>query len=315
MKFVLGENNDDVPEDLVKSIQEGGTLFLCGAGVSTRSGMPMFKGLTDYVYDAIHEDKNNEEAERIAYRRKEFDRVLHSLEQRTETSGSLSVRNAVIDCLKVQKERISTKRHLSILRLSCGKGDRPRLLTTNFDTLFERSARDAEDANLNCVPSHAGKAIPKPGGNRDYGIMHLHGRISDSDLGLEGSELVLTSADFGDAYLRDGWASRYIEDRLRMEHLLLIGYSAEDVAMRLLLETLNADRKRFPDLKKVYAMDKFNKNKNQSRSIWKSKGIKLIGFDRYDDIYKTLEEMVAYNSEETEYINKKMEPILFVGNP
>lgn len=311
MKFIPGEENDDVPEELIDSIQEGETLFLCGAGVSTRAGMPMFKGLTDSVYDAIGEDRNNEEAERVAYRRKEFDRVLHSLEQRTNASGSLSVRNAVTECLRVKNGRGSMKRHLSILRLSCGKGDRPRLLTTNFDILFERSAREAKDANLKSVPSHAGKAIPKPGGDQDYGIMHLHGRIEDSD--YEGSELVLTSADFGDAYLRDGWASRYIEDRLRMEHLLLIGYSAEDVAMRLLLETLNTDRKRFPDLKKVYAMDKFSREKHKAKSIWKSKGIELIGFKRYDDIYRTLKEMADYIAKPTNYSIKKIQQILQPG--
>ena len=75
-------------------------------------------------------------------------------------------------------------------------------------------------------------------------------------LDLRSSELVLTSADFGDAYLRDGWASQYIEDRMRLGILVLVGYRAEDAALRLLLETLDADRNHFRDLKDIYVIEK-----------------------------------------------------------
>ena len=69
---------------------------------------------------------------------------------------------------------------------------------------------------------------PKPGGPVDHGILHLHGRIADRALALAETELILTSADFGDAYLRDGWASQYVEDRMRLNILVLVGYAAED---------------------------------------------------------------------------------------
>src|SRR3546814_14065092 len=98
--------------------------------------------------------------------------------------------------------------------------------------------------------------MPKPGSPRESGILHLHGRIGDLALGLAESDLTLTSADFGDAYLRDGWASQYVEDRMRLSSLVLVGYAAEDAALRLLLETLDADRERFRDLKEVYAIEK-----------------------------------------------------------
>jgi len=124
------------------------------------------------------------------------------------------------------------------------------LLTTNFDTLFERAGRKL---GLTSVPSQAGISIPRAGGERDFGILHLHGRIADGSMRLATSDLVLTSADFGDAYLRNGWASRYIEDRMRLGTLVLVGYRAEDAAMRLLLEALDADRDRFPDLGRIAA--------------------------------------------------------------
>jgi len=37
---------------------------------------------------------------------------------------------------------------------------------------------------------------------------------------------------------------------------VLVGYGADDAAMRLLLDALDADRDRFPDLKRVYALIK-----------------------------------------------------------
>ena len=123
------------------------------------------------------------------------------------------------------------------------------------------------------TPSHAGVSIPQAGGERDLGILHLHGRIADKSLDLDETDLVLTSADFGDAYLRNGWASRYIADRMRLGQLVLVGYRAEDTAFRLLLDALDADRDRFPDLKRIYALERGSPG---SRSIWKSKGIDAV---------------------------------------
>jgi hypothetical protein len=132
------------------------------------------------------------------------------------------------------------------------------------------------------IPSHAGKALPRPGTPDDHGILHVHGRIADATLNITPSDLILTNADFGDAYLRDGWASRYIEDRMRLNTLVLVGYAAEDTAMRLLLETLDADRERFRDLKNVYAIEC---QTPISASVWKAKGIRPLEFASYDEIY------------------------------
>ena len=132
------------------------------------------------------------------------------------------------------------------------------------------------------MPNKAGVSMPRAGTERDHGILHLHGRIADDTLNLPGTDLVLTSADFGDAYLRSGWASRYIEDRMRLGTLVLVGYAAEDAAMRLLLETLDADRDRFRDLHDIYAIER---NRPGSASLWKAKGSSPSRFADYDAIY------------------------------
>lgn len=229
---------------------------------------------------------------------------LRSLEKRTHFPKAPSRVRAATTKLLTAKAEVGTSDHLALLHLSRDRDGRPRVLTTNFDTLFELAA---QAGGLIDVPSHAGKAIPKPGGPEDYGIMHLHGRIRDDHLSLQPSDLVLTSADFGDAYLRDGWASQYIEDRMRLNTLVLVGYGAEDAALRLLLETLDADRDRFRDLKDIYAIER---RSDDSASIWKAKGIKPIEFAEYDAIYATLTEWARYGLRPAEYGRDRVRSIL-----
>lgn len=297
------EDGADIPDELIRAVTAGDAMFLCGAGVSFRVGLPSFESLTSQVYSRISETPGGEPAERNAIASREFDRALRSLEKRTHLPRTESpVRKAVSELLIAPGGGLPD--HSALLQLSRDIEGRPKLLTTNFDTLFEHAARTAGMAS---VPSHAGKSIPKPGGERDHGILHLHGRIGDATLGLEGTDLVLTSADFGDAYLRDGWASQYIEDRMRLGTLVLVGYGAEDAAMRLLLETLDADRDRFRDMKDIYALEKGSAD---SASLWKAKGIKPIEFSDYDALYATLAEWAHYAMDPRGYTRSRVTAIL-----
>lgn len=302
MRFL--SDGTDIPDDLIKAVNDSDAIFLCGAGLSMRSAMPSFKKLTEDIYAELNESSANSPAERMALRREEFDRALRSLEKRTQLPKALSPVRVAATRLLTPPADANTADHLSILRLSQDREGRPRVLTTNFDPLFERAAHAA---NMPDVPSHAGRSIPRPGTQNDYGILHLHGRIQDDVLGLSQSDLVLTSADFGDAYLRDGWASQYVEDRMRMNAIVLVGYQAEDAALRLLLETLDADRERFLDLKHVYAIEK---RSDDSASIWQAKGIVPIEFADFDGIYATLAEWARYASNPAEYRRERMRFIL-----
>jgi SIR2-like domain len=301
VRFV--EEGADIPDELIRAVTDGTATFLCGAGVSFRVNLPSFEALTDRVYARLGESSDDEAAEHNAIDRKEYDRALRSLEKRTHRPGTPSrVRDAVADLLV--PPAVTFPDHLALLQLSRDGDGRPRLLTTNFDTLFERAARAGGMPN---VPSYAGVSMPRAGGERDYGILHLHGRIADDTLGLERTDLILTSADFGDAYLRSGWASRYIEDRMRLGTLVLVGYGAEDAAMRLLLETLDADRDRFRDLHDIYAIER---GTPESASIWKAKGIKPIEFADYNAIYSTLSEWARYAINPVEYKRARVRDIL-----
>ena len=296
MKFF--ENSADIPIEIINAVSAGMAVFLCGAGVSYNAGLPLFSGLTTDVYARLNSQISDHIAEKYAYDRSEFDRTLGMLENRRHLPGIPSaVRKAVCEILSVDSS-FDISRHHSILQLSQDSEGRIRLVTTNFDTLFEHAAIQLLPGTL----SFAAKSIPKAGSDKDFGIFHLHGRTNDDDLNLDESDLILTSSDFGDAYLRDGWISRYIEDRMRIGPIILVGYQAEDGAMRLLLDAINADRNRFKDLHKIYALDINDKKTN---ALWESKGVELIGFDDHDSMYDTLAEWADYNSDPLNYVNKK----------
>jgi hypothetical protein len=304
MRFIPG--TPDIPETLIRNVIDGRAVFLCGAGVSMRVKMPSFKALAEQIYKELGEAPDNEAAERRAMDRGEYDRALRSLEKRTLLPKSASLVRAATSTLLTPPPGLALPDHLNLLRLSRDPDGRPKLMTTNFDPLFERAAL----AGGLVVPSHAAKSLPRPGTADDHGIMHLHGCIADATANIAHSDLILTSADFGDAYLRDGWASQYIEDRMRLNTLVLVGYAAEDTAMRLLLETLDADRQRFPDLKPIYAIEV------QSpifASMWKAKGIEPIEFAGHDEIYAVLAEWAAYAMNPGSYSGAKVKGIFGVA--
>ncbi len=108
--------------------------------------------------------------------------------------------------------------------------DRVRLVTTNFDLHFETAARDLFGA----VPD-VYRAPALPLGYDFSGIVHVHGALQRAQ------DLVLTDADFGRAYLTEGWARRFLVDVFRRYTVLFVGYSHGDVVMNYLARALPAD--------------------------------------------------------------------------
>lgn len=302
MKFL--ESTTDIPNELVTDALAGKVVFLCGAGISMRAGLPSFKRLTDLIYEELGETFEHDPPEKDAYDKSEYDRTLRALEKRLHRPSTVDspVRIACANQLRVPNS-VELSAHTSVLILSRDRDGRSRVLTTNFDTLFERALIERKLP----VISEAAKALPKPGGPRDFGIHHLHGCIADVELGIGETELILTSADFGDAYLRDGWASRYIEDRMRTATLVLVGYRAEDAAFRLLLESLDVDRERFPDLNEIYALEK---SAAGSAAQWQAKGVIPIEFTTHDELYETLSEWAKYAVQPADFERERIRTIL-----
>lgn len=247
MKF--SADGPDIPTDLIDASIRGEVVFLCGAGVSLPAGLPNFQKLTLNVFNRL--GLSMEGAEQFAFDQKRYEEVFGSLSRRV--ADRKSIYSAVAAELDADKA-IDISTHFTILRLSRDSDGKPATVTTNFDTLFERSWNDATQEDVR-DKSFASAQVPAPAGPRFEGIIHLHGRLADKKLSLEGSDLVLTSADYGDAYLRSGWAARFLYDLARTRIIVLAGYSASDAPVRYILNILEADRERFPDLKRIYVLD------------------------------------------------------------
>lgn len=315
----LVPDGPDLPLDLLRARQRGEVLFVCGAGISCRAGLPDFGELAQEIYESLNETWEDHPAEQQLMTAHEYDRLLRTLERRLIGSqNSLGhllrrrIRNIVAASLR-PADGADLSAHRALLELSRGQAGRVRLLTTNFDTLFEHAAAKPD------FPSHAGPGLPSPGTARFEGVLHLHGRIGDEGENLKETDLVLTSAEFGDAYLRNGWASRYVYDLVRTNLLVLVGYSANDAPMRYLLEAVDAERDRFPDLRPVYAFAPVDETEGEIedsvRGNWKAKGITPLPY-RIDNphdhtrLYATLAAWRDYAQAPRDWRDSQIAPLL-----
>lgn len=323
MRFV--STGPEIPADLVMEQEKGRTVFVCGAGVSRTIGLPLFRGLVDGVYRKLGEDWQLHTAEREGMEpggvlNGQYDRVLRCLERRLVGSDLRRnrgmrerIRAAVAEVLEIPNDA-DFSNHLALLELSRDAEGRIRVLTTNFDTAFERAWKAAHGT---MIASHAGAAMPQPKATGFEGVLHLHGRLADthSELLLPSTDLVLTSAEFGDAYLRSGWASRYVYDLVRAHTLVLVGYQADDPPMRYLLEALEADRERYPDLQKVYAFAScMAGNEKSTRELWRAKGVEPILYVANNEdhglLYQILREWRRYAEDPTAWRREELRGVL-----
>ena len=119
-----------------------------------------------------------------------------------------------------------TELHRNMLRL-CSASGQVRIVTTNFDLLFERAVKDVSDFNPEIFRSPA-----LPLGQGVKGIVHVHGTVSHQ------SGMVLTDEDFGRAYLTEGWARRFLVELFREFTVLFVGYGHNDTVMNYLARAL-----------------------------------------------------------------------------
>lgn len=119
-----------------------------------------------------------------------------------------------------------TELHFNLLRLF-STPESVRVVTTNFDLLFERAAEKVFDSSPEVF-----RAPALPLGNKFSGIIHVHGSVHTPE------DMVLTDEDFGRAYLVEGWARRFLVELFRSFTVLFVGYSHNDTIMNYLARAL-----------------------------------------------------------------------------
>lgn len=299
----LSDNTSDIPDRLISLQERGEVVFLCGAGISQRYNLPSFRKLTEDIYADIGESWVGYPAEEDAMGIGKdgtlkgpaaLDRALFALSKRlrgNEAATRIRAERMLTAAIEtsLQPPAGPFSAHKDVWTLSRDAEMRQRIVTTNFDTLFERTG-PSEAASRACAD------LPPPLGTDFTGVLHLHGRIADEKLGLSRTSLVLTSAEFGEAYLRSGWAARYIYDLARATNIVILGYGADDPPMRYILEVLTADRERYPDIREIFAFvpsapDELSREREMA--IWEAKGATAITYDSggpsdHDMLYQTI---------------------------
>jgi hypothetical protein len=197
----------DIPSKLLDALKRGNLIVFAGAGVSM--GEPAI--LPDFLMLASHiaagTGKTPEEP---------LDRFLGKLHHDgVDVHSRAATRLAPVSIEP-------TELHRDLLKLFPA-AEHVRLVTTNFDLLFEKAAE-----TLFGEPIEIFRAPALPLGRNFCGIVHLHGAINRAQ------EMVLTDADFGRAYLTEGWARRFLLDVFRNFTVLFVGYSHDDVVMHYL---------------------------------------------------------------------------------
>jgi SIR2-like domain len=275
MRF--SQDGPDFPADLLDALLAGEVVFVCGAGVSAPQ-LPGFAGLVTCVYQNLRMEPDR--GEKAAIEGMRYEEVLGSLARRIVHEGKMY---EAVETILRPPLHPDLSNHHTLLRLSRDLDNRYSVVTTNFDTLFERAVAEERGPESARRVSIAGQSLPAPGSEQFGGIIHLHGRLVDHELGLARTPVVLTSAEYGDAYMRSGWASRFLFDLARCKTLVLIGYRAGDAPVRYFLNVVQADRERFTDLKPVYALDAIDGDKLEAAELWSLVAVEAIPYRRRTD--------------------------------
>lgn len=288
MQFVA--NGPDIPDELLQAHEEGRVVFFCGAGISYPAGLPGFKGLVEQIYHLAGTTRTP--IEQDAFDRNQFDATLDLLE-RCLPGQRLAVRRALAQALQPNlRRRGATDTHAALLRLARSREGPLRLVTTNFDHVFTKAAKRTKQT----FHTYAAPMLPVAKNSRWDGLVYLHGLLPDQadDTGL--NRLVLTSGDFGLAYLTERWASRFVSELFRNYLVCFVGYSINDPVLRYMMDALAADRMLGEIMPLAWALGDCEPGHEHSKTIeWEAKGVTPIlyevfpGSSNHSSLHKTLQ--------------------------
>lgn len=207
--FTLSTDRQDEARRLGDLAAEGSLALLIGAGVSVPAGIPSWKGLLEAVIDRCG----------IALDLTQFFE-LDVLDQAEYLQSQLDggLQQELRDLCAVEHYALG---HALLAGLHCRE-----VVTTNFDDLFERAVRAADD------PPQSLCVLPweRPQRNEPW-LLKMHG-----DVAHDGS-IVLTRGDFVRYDVQRRPVASMVQTLLVSRHLLVVGASmTDDNVLRLAYE-------------------------------------------------------------------------------
>lgn len=269
MRFIA--DGVDIPNDLLWAQDEGRVVFFCGAGVSrAKAGLPDFDGLTQGVLDSLHATETDDARKLFEFAKAAqtergvrlaiSDQVFQLL-RRSFTDANIYAK--VAEALKPRGD-VDLGAHRTLLKLARLQSGQTRIVTTNFDLLFEACKPRLASVTRSNLPHLAFNEA-------DWGVVHLHGCVTPDYSGPTRDGFVLSSAAFGDAYLAMGWARDFVREILNRYVAVFVGYSAEDPPIRYLLEGLQQSN---GSSKRAYAFQAGPDD--QAAVAWDEKGVEAL---------------------------------------
>ena len=261
----------DFPDPILSALRDQSLVVFAGAGVSMGEPacLPSFRKLTEKIAEGTGHHFGGREPE---------DRFLGKLKHQ-----KVDVHKRAADILSGGNPA-PTDLHKNLIRLSREVGG-IRIVTTNFDLLFEQATNNVFDSDPEIF-----KAPALPMGRDFSGIVHIHGTVSDHQ------RMILTDADFGRAYLTEGWARRYLVDLFNHFPVLFVGYSHKDIILNYLARALPVMQS-----KPRFALTKVKKDLQKERQRWEVLGIEPVFYPKLSDephiyLYQGIQKLAEYNS-------------------
>ena len=258
----------DFPEPLLNALRNGELVVFAGAGVSMGAPacLPNFEALAKTIAQGTGKALQDREPTET------IDRFLGRLQH-----AGVKVHARVREALS-RKGLEATELHQNLLRIYSDVAQ-VRIVTTNFDLLFEKASEAVFDDKPEVF-----RAPALPLGGQFNGIVHVHGTVSHP------KEMVLTDLDFACAYLTEGWAGRFLVELFRNFTVLFVGYSHDDTILSYLARALpgGEDGRRFALI---------GESKNET-DRWRLLGIEPISYpqsseDDHSALYRGIRGLVS----------------------
>lgn len=303
------EDGPAIPDTLLVQSDAGNVVFFCGAGISRYPEgqgprMPCFVELAECLVEYSKASPSSEIGRWLVERKRDknhvsmdLDKIFNKLKDR-DFLGKEDVNKEVARILNsedVNKKELTRHKHIS--QISRDANGNPRVVTTNFDVLFERAVED-KDMKVHIPPINIDLSrIQLP-----PGVVYLHGRIPEEtrhfckDKSVS-NNLILSTSDLGEAYLTKRWALTFISELFSKYVVVFIGYSASDVTVEYLLHGLNTSRGL--DQQNLYVLDK--RRSEDIDEKWKDMGIQTIPYADHDILWKTIEAWAERSKDPSEW--------------
>ena len=258
MEIAWQSDGVELPKAIEQALETDSLVLFCGAGISAAppSSLPGFRGLVEEIASELGRSDllPDDPLEPV-----QFDVVMGELDE-LQHDVRARVTSRLLGTIKPNLY------HRDLLRITRASACSPRIVTTNFDLLFEAAA---DELGLS-LPTHLAPALPL--GNDFTGLVHLHGPVNAGRT----QRMVVTDTDFGRAYITEGWATQFLTRMFERYVTLFIGYSADDTVMRYLARALPADgQTRFAFMEA--------EQENPMAARWQRLGVTPIPYPSPDD--------------------------------